>query len=127
MKTTKTKIILLSSLSITAMIGVFFLLQTSTPKNTYQPIPSETLTTQRQQILTEIQSKLIMHSLNESKLCQKLKEKHPAIIDLNSYLKTANSVEELNTLYQEIQETITFLTQPPNPPPDSPPTPPTNQ
>jgi len=68
-----------------------------------------------------------MHSLDESKLCQKLKEKHPAIIDLNSYLQTANSTEELNTLCQEIQKTITYLTQPPNPFPDPDPLPPTNQ
>src|ERR1043165_6625337 len=105
---TKTKLFLLSILLTTIVIGIFFLFQTSISNNTYRSTPSETLTTQRQQILTEIQSKLTMHSLDESKLCQKLKEKHPAIIDLNNYLLTAKSTEQLNTLYQEIQNTITY-------------------
>jgi len=125
---TKTKLFLLSILLTTTVIGIFFLFWTSTSNNTYQSIPSETLTTQRQQILTEIQNKLTMHSLDESKLCQKLKEKHSTIIDLNSYLQTAKSTEQLNALYQEIKKTITYLTQPPDPDPSpSPPTPLTNQ
>jgi len=113
---TRTKLFLLLGLLIITVAGVFLLFRATT-KNIQQSTPSKTLTNQRQQILTEIQSKLTTKNLDENKLCQKLKEKHPTIANLNSYLQNAKSIEQLNILYQEIQNTITLLTQsPPNPP-----------
>jgi len=114
-KLTKAKLFLLLVLSIVSALGIIFLFQNSSSRNTYQSTLSETLNAQRQQILTEIQNKLTTQRLDESKLCQKLKEENPTFIDLNSYLQTANSIEQLNKLHEEIQKVISSLTQPPSP------------
>ncbi|CAG8461107.1 12249_t:CDS:2 [Ambispora leptoticha] len=105
---TKTKIFFLLGLLTITILGTLFLFQVS-PNNTHQSPSSESLDTKRQQILTKIQNQLTANNLNENKLCQKLEEKYPTIIDLKNYLQTANSLEKLNTLYQEIQNAITYL------------------